>query len=214
MAGGGTRSQVYGSRTYGSGYPGITGAGVAGRGFPFYFWPVVWGGAAGVETANYLHDDEYGHPNNTDRPGGPMAAAAFVSNYNNTIFRVVSDNATIVALISDVTANCSSSFNAGASSAFPSPYGGNPGPEKAIQYYRASSVMLAIDGYNNSAVYSDGASDSPLPSNVDTNLLNCLNQTIGLAAPLIDGASMNASIPNLGLIGLIFVTWNLLYLLY
>ncbi|KAG6848285.1 hypothetical protein H0H93_001526 [Arthromyces matolae] len=58
MAGGGTRNQVFGSRLYGSGYPGIVGAGVAGRGFPFYFWPVVWGGALGAGTAAYLHDDE------------------------------------------------------------------------------------------------------------------------------------------------------------
>lgn len=43
---------------YGSGYPGIAGAGVAGRGFPFYFWPLVWGTAAGIGTAAYLHDDE------------------------------------------------------------------------------------------------------------------------------------------------------------
>jgi hypothetical protein len=42
-------------RTYGSGYPGVTGRGVSGRGFPFYFWPVVWGSAGG---AAYLHDDE------------------------------------------------------------------------------------------------------------------------------------------------------------
>lgn len=61
-AGGGMRSQIYGTRwvqirqfalscdyadglilrTYGSGYPGITGRGVTGRGFPFWFWPVVW----------------------------------------------------------------------------------------------------------------------------------------------------------------------------
>ncbi|KAG6899917.1 hypothetical protein C0995_004657 [Termitomyces sp. Mi166 len=58
MAGGGTRGQVFGTRTYGSGYPGITGAGVSNRGFPFYFWPVVWGTAVGAGTATYLHNDE------------------------------------------------------------------------------------------------------------------------------------------------------------
>ena len=45
-------------RTYGSGYPGVTGRGVAGRGFPFYFWPLAWGGIADVGTAAYLHSDE------------------------------------------------------------------------------------------------------------------------------------------------------------
>lgn len=43
---------------YGSGYPGVAGRGVANRGFPFYFWPVVWGGGAGVGTAAYLHDED------------------------------------------------------------------------------------------------------------------------------------------------------------
>ena len=28
---------------YGSGYPGYTGRGVAGRNFPFYYWPIVFG---------------------------------------------------------------------------------------------------------------------------------------------------------------------------
>jgi hypothetical protein len=48
------------SSTYGSGYPGISGRGVSSRGFPFYFWPVVWGGTAGNNAA-YLHDSEVPH---------------------------------------------------------------------------------------------------------------------------------------------------------
>lgn len=40
-AGGATRSQIFGTKTYGSGYPGIGGRGVLGRPFPFWFWPVV-----------------------------------------------------------------------------------------------------------------------------------------------------------------------------
>jgi hypothetical protein len=50
-----SRIQFY--RTYGSGYPGVAGRGVAGLPFPFFFWPLAWGGAA-VGTAAYLHDDE------------------------------------------------------------------------------------------------------------------------------------------------------------
>ena len=42
--------------TYGSGYPGITGRGVAGRGFPFWFWPVVWGN--NVQSGSYLQAPE------------------------------------------------------------------------------------------------------------------------------------------------------------
>lgn len=75
-AGGGTRNEVVGTRyvyfcfyfspalihrlfrQYGSGYPGINQRGVAGLGFPFFFWPVVWGGSAGIGTAAYLHSTE------------------------------------------------------------------------------------------------------------------------------------------------------------
>jgi hypothetical protein len=46
-------------RTYGSGYPGEAGHGVAGRGFPFVFWPLAWGGAVGLGAAGaYLDSDE------------------------------------------------------------------------------------------------------------------------------------------------------------
>lgn len=42
-------------RQYGSGYPGVTGRGVQGRGFPFIFWPLTWVGISGVSTQAYLH---------------------------------------------------------------------------------------------------------------------------------------------------------------
>ena len=74
-SGGATRGSVYGNRCvcsddirmwrtvltrgrcsyYGSGYPGTPGLGVVGRGFPFVFWPLVWGGGLGYGAA-YLHD--------------------------------------------------------------------------------------------------------------------------------------------------------------
>jgi hypothetical protein len=41
---------------YGSGYPGVLASrGVAGRGFPYYFWPVVWYGS-GDDSSSYLYD--------------------------------------------------------------------------------------------------------------------------------------------------------------
>lgn len=48
-------------RTYGSGYPGIAGRGVAGRGFPFFFWPLAWGGVAALGVGAYLDTDEVSH---------------------------------------------------------------------------------------------------------------------------------------------------------
>lgn len=189
-AGGATRAQVYGTSTYGSGYPGYSGYDVAGRGFPFWFWPVVWGGSSN----QYLHDSEYGDSFNTSRLGGPMAQADFISNSTGSTFHLLSDNSTVGSLIDYINTNCSSHLSS-SSSKSPSPYNssalGGPEPEQAIQYYRSSSIVLTLDGYNNSAMFNSNpnATDSPLPSGVDTTLLNCLNYTIGQAAPLIDGAS-------------------------
>lgn len=47
-------------RTYGSGYPnrGRNNRGTGGLGFPFYFWPITWGGAAGAGGGSYLHNNE------------------------------------------------------------------------------------------------------------------------------------------------------------
>ena len=41
------------NRKYGSGYPGYP-IGVAGYGFPFYFWPLAFSGGYG---AHYINDD-------------------------------------------------------------------------------------------------------------------------------------------------------------
>lgn len=210
-AGGGTRAQMYGTRAYGSGYPGYSGYGVTGRGFPFWFWPVVWGGSSD----QYLQSSEYGDSFNTSRLGGPMAQANFISNSTGSTFHVLSDNSTIGSLIDSINTNCSSNLSS-SSSKSPSPYNssapGGPQPEQAIQYYRSSSIVLTLDGYNNSATFNNttNTADSPLPSGVDTTLLNCLNYTIGEAAPLIDGASSRyVSPPCIGFATLVWLLWVL-----
>ncbi|ESK94331.1 hypothetical protein Moror_8196 [Moniliophthora roreri MCA 2997] len=224
--GGGSREQAFGTRMYGSGYPGVTGRGVAGRGFPFFFWPVVWGSAAGVGlgTAAYLHNDEYGLPSNTSRPGGPQMTAAFQSNATSTILRVVADNDTTIELITVLNQNCSQYFTSNSAknmqdakpfnvSAFDAPK-----PEQVIQYYRASTVALTMDGYNNSqAVWSTsetGVVDAPLPSGIDLRMLDCVNQTIGVGVPLINGASSSFVMGNGGfsLVGMIWMVllWTLM----
>ncbi|KAI6016126.1 hypothetical protein PISMIDRAFT_113810 [Pisolithus microcarpus 441] len=193
-AGGGTRGQIFGNRTYGSGYPGITGYGVSGRGFPFWFWPVVWSDTA-AESQPYLNGSEYGNASNTSRFGGPLMEATFISNSSspNTTFHVLSDNSTVTSLIQSIDANCSHYLSSSSSSS-PIPFdvssANAPQPQQAVQYYRASSVVLTLDGYNNSATFSSNANltDSPLPSNMDMNLSVCLNQTIARAVPLVNGA--------------------------
>ncbi|KAJ7717499.1 hypothetical protein B0H14DRAFT_2643556 [Mycena olivaceomarginata] len=66
MQGGGTRDEIWGSRTYGSGYPGSFARGVDNKGFPFYFWPISWGnGTAYGSNALDMYTGEYGQPDNS-----------------------------------------------------------------------------------------------------------------------------------------------------
>ncbi|KAJ7583860.1 hypothetical protein C8J56DRAFT_748768, partial [Mycena floridula] len=211
-AGGGTRAQVYGNSMYGSGYPGVGGRGVVGRSFPFYYWPLAWGGGAGAGGGAYLHDSEYGRYDNTSRPGGVMTYAIFPSNTGTTTFRLVADTTTVSDLIHDITSACSSSLNKSTTSTSPIAFNdtdiSSPKPESAIEYYRASSVALTLDGYNNTGALGDeGTPDTPLPSNIDMTLLNCVNSTIGTAVPLVDGAGARWSSPHAGLIALVSIIW-------
>ncbi|KAF8163560.1 hypothetical protein B0H34DRAFT_652185 [Crassisporium funariophilum] len=211
LSGGGTRGQVYGNSQYGSGYPGVAGRGTAGRGFPFVFWPLAFGGAAGIGTAAYLHTSDYGRYDNSSRPGGIMMIATFPSSSQNTTFRLIADNTTVISLIEDIVADCSSNINS-PTTITPTAYNDSLAfakPEQAVQYYRASSVALTLDGYNNTgALGPEGTPDTPLPSNIDTNLLNCLNATIGEAVPLVGGAGLRwSSPPSVGLVGLAYVLW-------
>ncbi|KAF5356860.1 hypothetical protein D9756_006783 [Leucocoprinus leucothites] len=215
LVGGGQRNQVFGTRTYGSGYGSAhTTRGVAGRGFPFYFWPVVWGGGALVLTGTYLDSRiEYGDVNNSTRPGGALSTATFQAVSLNNTFRIVADNATIVSLISDLSQNCSSRFttNPAPTSTPLNSSASVPRPEQVIQYYRASSIALTLDQYNNTATYApEGTVDSPLPSGLDTTLLTCLNETIGLAAPLIDGEMATWAPSYFSLISVVWALWALL----
>jgi len=142
-----------------------------------------------------------------------MATAAFQSSSTDTSLRIVSDNSTVVDLLTAVKTNCSSYLNPTGSSSSPSPYVDTPRPEQVIQYYRASSIGLALDGYNNTAVLQEeGTPNMPLPSNIDMKMVDCVNQTIGLAAPLVNG-NMPYAVPNLGYLGLSYVVWNLLSLI-
>lgn len=155
---------------------------------------------------------QYGFPDNSSRPGGYLAIAQFKSNNSSSLFVVLSDQSTVTSLIGSVKANCSSHLNQSDTSSSPTPYTNGssvPVAEQAVQYYRASSVVLALDGYNDTAAL-DGTIQNantstlavPLPNGTDTTLLTCLNETIGLAVPLVD-AGARSSAP--GLLTLFFV---------
>jgi len=162
-----------------------------------------------------------------------MAYATFPSSSNSTIFRLLSDNSTIASLINDLSTNCTSYLSTSSQSpnslsnakTGPTPYvppytfsnttgPANPQPQQVVQYYRASTIALTLDSYNNSATYSavDGTPDSPLPalSQRDAALLNCLNETIGLAAPLISGARMEFPMTSLFWFWILWWLWALI----
>jgi len=146
-----------------------------------------------------------------------MVTSTYAS--QNTTFYLVSDNNTATGMVSILQKNCSSFLNSGVSNT-PVPYNvsdpNSPKPEEVVQYYRASSAALMLEGYNNTAQLSDNTTlpDTPLPANVDTNLLACLNQTIGAAVPLVDAANPTAW--NFGVTGSAYMIssfWLLYYLL-
>ena len=128
--------------------------------------------------------------------------ATFTSNITSaagtdSTFYVISDNSTIVSLIASIRTNCSSILGSNSSTV---PVAFNSGaPERAVQYYRASTVVLALDGYNDTAMLSGGNAQThtPLPAGVDRALLDCLNYTIGESAPMFSGVGgRGAELPH------------------
>ncbi|EIM89277.1 uncharacterized protein STEHIDRAFT_154955 [Stereum hirsutum FP-91666 SS1] len=228
--GGGTRAEVYGSSKYGSGYPPSYSGKITQRGLPYYFWPIVWSSRPTDPPKISEGEGTYGKPDNTSRPGGALVQAVFFSNVSESAqFTLLSDNFTVTVIMPLIKYNCSM-INNSTSSSTPVPYNPDasscsisnasscyPVAEQAIQYYRASTVVLTLDGYNNTAVFASNETDSnatssgnatPLPSLSDTDqsLLGCLNGTIGAAVPLVDGgvSSMKFS-SNVG--GLVASVW-------
>ena len=112
--------------------------------------------------------------------------------------------------------NCGSSLQSTsiATTAYAGAGEGPPQPEQVIQYYRASSVALSLDGYNNSAVFSEdeNAANTPIPTNIDTTLLNCMNSTIGSEVPLVESGAASLAPgmhSNVGLLGIAGMVWLL-----
>lgn len=140
-----------------------------------------------------------------------MTETTFADSNSNNTFHLLADNETVVSLIGSVSNNCSLG-----NSTVLTPIALNtsdptsPRPEQAVQYYRASSVVLTLDGYNNTAALTNSNStpDTPLPSWVDQSFLDCLNQTIGTSVPLVDGVlpfGLHLNTPSVGLLGLIWI---------
>lgn len=214
--GGGTRSGIYGTSTYGSGYPTTyapaTQVGTSGLGFPYYFWPIAWAGV-GYSVYDSRYAPEYGEPTNSSRPGGPLVFATYPSTGSKAgTFRILADNGTILELIESISQNCSSVLPSDSIQPTPVAYTAPPPhPDQAIQYFRASTIVLSFDAFNASSS-NPPANFVPSFDTVDTKILDCLNYTIGESAPLDDGAlGLNASSSLLLIVvGLVTVMMNMI----
>lgn len=99
-----------------------------------------------------------------------------------------------------------------------------PPPESVIQYYRASSFALALDGYNNTAELPSNMppdnntappniADTPLPANhTDTSFLSCINTTIGESLPILNSAAP-PNVMQTQFAGIIGIIWLFLFAL-
>ncbi|EJD02359.1 uncharacterized protein FOMMEDRAFT_134904 [Fomitiporia mediterranea MF3/22] len=193
QAGGGARTTIYGTSRFGSGYPyGGYGYYVEWRPLPYYFYPVP-------VAPHYYGGDEYLNVTDTQRPGGNLATAVIQlsSNTTSVTYRLAGDNSSVVAVFDALVANCSVVNSTSAITRFEPSNTTWPVPEQVIQYYRASSFLLSLDGYNNTASLPSNApssntsapaqiADTPLPSGLNQTFLQCVNSTIAASVPLVD----------------------------
>jgi hypothetical protein len=140
----------------------------------------------------YDHEDK--------RPGGNTSTVPVKSSSSSTneTYHLVGDAASVRAVLTALISNCSAQDTTGQIAVFardasvPSVY-----PEQAVQYYRASSFALTLDGYNNTAslasnqpAYNNTAppamADTPLPMSLNTTFLQCLNTTTAFALPVVE----------------------------
>ena len=141
-----------------------------------------------------------------------MAVTVYISSSQETRFYLIADTSTANVMFPVLEKKCSSTL-AGLTEPYLAGDPHQPQPEEVVQYYRASSAALALEGYNNTAQLSDDTSlpDTPLPTNIDTDFLTCLNETIGAAIPLVDAA--NPTVWNFGVTGSAY-TMSCFWLLY
>jgi hypothetical protein len=192
-AGGGTRGTVYGTSRYGSGYPYGYGDSyyVSSYPFPYYYWPTP-------VQYRYYGCSTYGY-NENERPGGVTVTIPIKSTISSTndTYHLLGDTSSAQAVMDSLTRECNvapasldwtfSNFNESM----------RVKPEEVVQWYRASTFALALDGYNNTPALISNmkdehtappplSADTPLPGWVNRTFLDCVNKTIGEALPLVD----------------------------
>ncbi|KAG8755259.1 hypothetical protein FRC14_004218 [Serendipita sp. 396] len=208
--GGGSRSEVSGTRTYGSGYPYSNGGvGVGGQPFPFGFWPIYWVG--------HGNSDEYGGSAELeqDRPGGSQVIVELAPNstavsYNvsavngiNETYWMIGDResvTTMLTLLVDVKTDKQYPYGCGVLNNAILPFNSTNSSiqfSNVIQWYRSSSFALAYAGYNNTFAFPPLNETSGVGWDASTLLpeqqlyspfLHCLNNTISSALPILDAS--------------------------
>lgn len=145
------------------------------------------------------------------RPGGALVEGIIQPSWNESsvTYRIIGDTVSVTAVFDALVANCSvGNSSAGIASFSPSPTTW-PLPEQIIQYYRASSFALSLDGYNNTAALPSNMpasnssapntlTDTPLPSGLNMTFLQCVNLTIGASVPLVEPQSHKLSSAAIG----------------
>ncbi|KAG8835430.1 hypothetical protein FRC17_003329 [Serendipita sp. 399] len=165
--GGGSRSDVAGTRSYASGYISSNGreGSVVGRALPFGFWPLYWFG--------HGQSDEYGGSQDIDheRLGGgqvivQLAPNATAASYNvsavngiNETYWMVGDKesvTTMLSLLVDTDSEEFSPYGYGVLNNTILPFNSTNSTIRfshVIQWYRASSFALAYEGYSNTFAF-------------------------------------------------------------
>lgn len=156
---------------------------------------------------------------------------------------VLADNATLYSIINTTTYACGS-YLSDVSSIYATSFDGydsnEPQQNQAVQYYRASSVVLTVDnsdgnsgsygsnnGYdssNSNSGYSNSNGNSGSSSNSNGysstsgyygGMVDCLNQTIGASVPLVGSAYTWAQPGHMmGSLSLFWVLGAMLYSLF
>lgn len=159
----------------------------------------------------------YGPENNDTRPGGFLQSFTLLPDFTTNAtsdsasipsagtapptgnaFAIYGDNSTVADMVSILGTNCS----------VYQVYGSNISvtPFNAVQYYRGSTFSLHLDGYNNTLPDIEVPSDenftipdvqpATLPSAVNQDYLNCVNETIGEYISLLDSDYVTDAAPR------------------
>lgn len=130
---------------------------------------------------------------------------------NSTILHILGRNDTVNSLLSTIQSNCTSTANFSIDLAVP--YASSL--QTTLASFQSSAIVLTLDGFNQTAAEggAPGTSGNPLPSTVDAHLVQCVNQTLALAAPqTTSGASHNLQAGGsvVGAMGLVWIILRVL----